>query len=281
VSPQERSVTTTAKDVCRTNPPGGRCRDDSDDTLMLAEQAEARAAEAEALAVAARADAVQLRRRSRAAKRQAESSDAIAVSETAESVEYLRSSQDADHEGPYPSGNRSMRRWTRVNPTQWSAREVQRLTWVLAISCSCALVAASGYMGWHHRQVLNTQHSVAEFASAARQSVVVLLSLDFRTAKRDVQRILDNSTGRFHDDFQATADELIKMTQESKVHTEAVVHAVAVQSHTNNSAVVLVAASTSITTATQTANDPRSWRLNVSIARDGGQLKMSKVEFVQ
>jgi Mce-associated membrane protein len=150
----------------------------------------------------------------------------------------------------------------------------------VAIACICGLLAASGYMTWHHRQALNTQRSVAEFSAAARQSVVALFSLDFQSARHDVERILDNSTGQFRDDIKAQADDLVKMTEESKVHTEAVVGAAGVQSHTKDSAVVLVAATTTVTSAAHPEKQPRSWRLSVTITRDVQALKMSKVEFV-
>ena len=42
---------------------------------------------------------------------------------------------------------------------------------------------------------------------------------------------------------------------------------------------VLVAAASTITNAQGAKDDPRSWRLIVSMARDGDQIKMAKVEF--
>jgi Mce-associated membrane protein len=59
------------------------------------------------------------------------------------------------------------------------------------------------------------------------------------------------------------------------------VKASAVESIANDdSGVVLVAAESKVTNAAGAQQDPRAWRLSVSLQRDGGQLKMSKVEFV-
>ena len=51
------------------------------------------------------------------------------------------------------------------------------------------------------------------------------MSLDFNKAKEDVQRIIDNSTGQFRDDFKNQADDFIKVAQDSKVVTEVTVNA--------------------------------------------------------
>jgi len=43
---------------------------------------------------------------------------------------------------------------------------------------------------------------------------------------------------------------------------------------------VLVAAKSQVTNAASAQQQPRAWRLSVTMQRDNGQLKMSKVEFV-
>jgi len=49
---------------------------------------------------------------------------------------------------------------------------------------------------------------------------------------------------------------------------------------TDNSAVVLVSASSRVTNAAGAKQEPRTWRLSVDLERVGDQIKMSKVEFV-
>ena len=148
---------------------------------------------------------------------------------------------------------------------------------VIAIA---ALLAASGYMYWNHRQAQAEQQRRAEFAAAARQGVVTLMSLDYNKAKEDVQRIIDNSTGQFKTDFQNTAEDFVKVAIDSKAVTETNVTATAVESMTDDTATVLVAATSRVTNAAGAKQEPRAWRLSVNLARDGGQLKLAKVEFV-
>ena len=66
----------------------------------------------------------------------------------------------------------------------------------LAVACTAALITLSVLMVIDHRHQAAEQQRRAEFAAAGRQSVVTLMSLDFNKAKDDVQRIIDNSTGR-------------------------------------------------------------------------------------
>jgi Mce-associated membrane protein len=109
---------------------------------------------------------------------------------------------------------------------------------------------------------------------------VTLMSLDFNKAQEDVNRIIDNSTGAFRDDFKNQAADFAKAAEDSKVVTEVTVNFVAVESMTNDSATVLVAATSRVTNAAGAKQEPRSWRLSVNLQRDGGQVKMAKVEFV-
>jgi Mce-associated membrane protein len=151
---------------------------------------------------------------------------------------------------------------------------------VLAVVLVVAAGAAGGYMMWQHRVTDRDRHLSAEYAAAARQGVVTLMSMNFQTAKDDVQRVVDNSTGEFHDSFAKTADDFVKVLQDSKVVMTAEVNQTAVQTKTADSATVLVAATSQITNSAGAHEDPRVWRMIVSVARDGSQLKMSKVEFV-
>lgn len=150
----------------------------------------------------------------------------------------------------------------------------------VAVLLIVATGAASGYMVWQDRAAVRDRQLTAEFAAAARHSVVTLMSMNFQNAQQDVQRVVDNSTGEFHDDFAKTADDFIKVVQDSKVVTTVQINQTAVQSKTTDSATVLVAATSRITNSAGAQQAPRAWRLVVTLARDGSQLKMSKVEFV-
>jgi Mce-associated membrane protein len=237
------------------------------DTLALAEaaEAEAEAAEAEARAAAARARAIRLRREADAAP--AEHSDGEDDRTDA-----------AESDGARPTID-------TATTTTAQSRRPQRLIWrAVAVSAGilliCLSLVASGYMVWQDRIASQQRQRTAEFATAARQDVTALMSLDFKKTDEDLQRIADNSTGNFKSSFPVVAEKLTKGLEQSRVTTTVTVNDVAVESMTDNSAIVLVAA----TTEAKGPDGPpqlRSWHLALGLRRDGGKPKMANIEFVQ
>jgi Mce-associated membrane protein len=263
-----------------------------DDALALADEAEAEAAEAEAIAAAARARARAIRLRRQAAAAQAatvaepaevEESAAVELDEptapdTADDVPATETAADDSDADETDSDS-------DIDETPARRRRLRRpglkvLAAALVVVLSLGLLGASGWMIWQHRQTVAEQQRSAQFAAAARQGVVTLMSLNFSRAKEDVQRIIDNTTGDFKKDFEGQAGDFTKVAQDSKVITEATVNATAVQSMTQDTATVLIAVTTRVSNVASKEQAPRSWRLAVDVARDGGQIKLAKVEFV-
>jgi Mce-associated membrane protein len=276
------------------------------DVEALLEEAEAEAAEAEALAAAARARAraARLRREARA-QAEAETETATQTAEEAPDADEAdadeaeadeaekksdvtdagkaidvdeaepgeevsdESSEDADSE-PKPARSRRRVRLPSLSVT-WKAA---------VIILICAFVAASGYMMWERHETSERNQRTASFVAGARQGVVNMFSMDFNRAKEDVQRVIDSSTGQFRDDFAQRAKDFTTVVEQSKVVTQGTVNAAAVQSIEGNSALVLVAASSRISNAAGAKDEPRNWRLKVTVTDDGGQYKMSKLEFI-
>lgn len=276
-----------------------------DDALALAEEAEAEAAEAEAVAAAARARARALRLRREAAAA-AKSTEAQADVEDVEDVEDVVTEpdepaavEDYDAEDDDAKVSDAKVNDAKVNdakdddakdeaedePARRRRLRLPRVPLavagaVLVILLTLGFLGAGGYMMWQHRQTVAEEQRSAEFAAGARQGVVTLMSLDFNRAEDDVKRILENTTGEFRKDFEGQADQFTQVAQASKVVTEATVNAVAVQSMTQDTATVLLAVTTRVSNVQSQQQEPRSWRLAVDVARDGGQIKLAKVEFV-
>ncbi|MEV3906025.1 hypothetical protein AB0K11_27215 [Mycobacterium sp. NPDC050551] len=281
---------------------------------ILAEEAEAEAAEAEAAAAAARARARALRLRRQA--QEAEVSAAAAAATVAETEPVAADSvQDDEPVADTPAGDPDTETvdaddvadesvadeagaddgspvadFAAHDADEKPARRRLHLrvplpTWkgvalFLAVLCTGALLAASGYMIREHRQAERDAQLTAEYTAAGRQAVVTLMSLDFNKAEEGVQRIIDNSTGKFREDFQQQAQTFAQVAQDSKVITEVTVNSAAVSTMTDDSANVIVSATSRVTNAAGANKDPRGWRLSVDLERDGDQVKMSRVEFV-
>jgi Mce-associated membrane protein len=186
-----------------------------------------------------------------------------------------RQAQQAQVEQPPARPARRLPKLPRLPRPGWKQVAVAAAIMVIGAS-----LGASGYAIWYHRHVEQHQQRTAEFAAAARQAVMNLMSIDFNTAKQDVQRVVDDSTGKFKDDYQSAADQLVKALQESKVVTKVTVNGVAVDSMSDNSGVVFVAARSVATSSKAPPQRPAAWRVRLTLTRDGGRLKMSDVEFV-
>ncbi len=215
---------------------------------MLAELAEAEAAEADALAQAA------------AARAKADATgDDSAAEPAAESAE-------AQDHSEAPVAGRS-----RITRTAGLA---------LAVLLTAGALTLTVLMVVQHGKVAAQRSSDHRFVEAARDGVVALLSIDHTHARADVQRVLDLSTGQFHDDFARSADDFVKTAEDSKAVTKGSVNIAALERVDGDRAVVLLAATSEVTNAGGAKQDPRPFRMSVTVDREGDTCKMSDVEFV-
>ena len=258
------------------------------DAMALAEEAEAEAAEAEALAAAsrARARAIKLRREAQAlADDEAQETTAVAeaadvTAETSETGETPEAPEPSDSSEPAAISSEPAATSTEPARRRLRVPGLSKLLAPAAIVAICTLLGASGWMLWHHHNVMEERERSAAFIATARQGVINLTSLDFNKAKEDVQRVLDSATGEFRDDFQRRADDFVSVVKDSKAVTEGSVAATAVESMGKDSAVVLVLANERVTNLAGAKDQPRTFRFRVSVVHDGDELKVSKVEFV-
>jgi Mce-associated membrane protein len=236
-----------------------------ENAAVLAEtaEAEAAAAEAEARAAAARARAIRL-------QRQAAEVNPLGRSDGADVEDRDDVAVDVPAASPAPS---------TTPPRYRKGRKVVGVG--AAIMLIVASLAGSGYMMWHHRAVSQEQHRTAEFAEAARQAVTTVMSLDFNKTGDNMKRIAETSTGQFKEHFPMIVDELAKRLQQSQVVTTTTVNDVAVERMDDNSAIVLVAATTDAMNHDEGPQEPQPWHIALGLTMDGGQPKMSSIEFVQ
>ena len=181
---------------------------------------------------------------------------------------------DADETEPDPQS----RRWR----PPWVRRPARKTVAVgVGIVLACASLGASGYMVWQDHAIMHKRQLAPEFAAAARQGVTTLMSIDPNHAKEDIQRSIDASTGELKAQLEARSAFMAQRAEESKVISKVTVEAVGVESVTDNSGVALVSAKSDVTDPDNSKRPPMLWRISVKIERDGGQLKMSGVDFLQ
>lgn len=220
----------------------------------------AREAEAEALAAEARADAAH----ARAAE--------------------LRRQLDATDVADEPASDIPATPAPPMPPAPPPGGLLRTVTVAVTTLLTAGLLGATGYMVWQHQKAAELRRSAAEFTAAARQDVINLMSMDYTRAQESVQRVLDNSTGKFRANFDETADEFVKALQDEKIVTTATINDAAVEldSMTDEFAVVMVSATSRREgrQAPKEQQQPQVWRVLLTLERDGDQIKMSDVEFV-
>jgi len=268
-------------------PPEGSGPSDADALLEEAE-AEAAAAEAVADAAKARARAARLRREARAARLRREALGVPEPTDDYSDDEYYDGDYDEDYDEDYEEDHGED--YDEDYEEDYDERLTEQTGWrrrmpmiaaVAAIVLIVCFAGASVYMVFQHRD--NAQHHQREaaFVEGAKHGVLNMISLNYNKAKEDVQRVIDSSTGQFKDDFQRSANDFIAVVTQSKTITEGTVNAAAIESMEEDSAVVLVAATSQVTNAPAGKDEPpKVWRLKVTVAEVGGQYKMSKVEYV-
>ena len=222
-------------------------------------EAEEELVRAEERAEAARARAAELRRTAEAGS--SEQTDATESVDVAEAE---------------PGRWRPRRRWPRLRRPTRKAVGVGS-----AIVLLCAALAASGYVVWQHRALVQQRQHAEEFAAAAREEVATLMSIDPAHATENVQHSIDDTTGALKSQLEATSSYMAKNAQDEQIATKATVQDVAVESITDNSAVLLVVAKSDTINRDKSIRPTVFWRLSVDVERDGDRLKISRLDFVQ
>jgi Mce-associated membrane protein len=165
-----------------------------------------------------------------------------------------------------------------------SAPGRSRLALVIGLGIAAVLIGAAltltGLMLWQHVKAAEQRDGERRLVDAARDGVVALLSIDYNHARADVQRVLDVSTGQFHDDFGHSADDFVRTAEDSKAVTTGKITAAALDVVDGDRARVLVSAISVVTNGKGAKDDARPFRMSVTVTRDGDTWKMSDVEFV-
>jgi serine/threonine protein kinase len=119
------------------------------------------------------------------------------------------------------------------------------------------------------------------YVDYAKQFAVSFTSLSPQSADSDIQRILDGSTGEFHDDFANRSSDFKRVVVDSNATTQSSVTGAGLVSINGTTAHVLVAVTEKVTNNAGASQEPRSFRFDMQVDKIGDTYKVSKVEFVQ
>lgn len=177
-----------------------------------------------------------------------------------------------DDETPAQRGRGSRRGLLDSSPT--------RLGLVLGLGFVVALTALCGWLGHTANQARQDSHLRGLLVSVAKQGAVNLTTIDYEHAESDVQRILDSATGQFHDDFQDRSGPFVDVVKQAKSKSVGTVTEAGLQSLDGQQGQVLVSVTVKTTSSGKPEEQPRYWRMRMTVTQLDGDAKVSNVDFV-
>jgi Mce-associated membrane protein len=155
-----------------------------------------------------------------------------------------------------------------------------RLATILGLVTVVALAALCGWLGFRTYQSRTAADERNLFLEVGRQAALNLTTIDFEHADEDVQRVLDSSTGTFYDDFQARAQPFKEVVKQAKSKSVGTISEAGVESETEDGAEVLVAVTVKTSNAGAAEQEPRAWRMRITVQKVGDEAKVANVRFV-
>lgn len=143
------------------------------------------------------------------------------------------------------------------------------------------LAGVAGWAGWRDLGARRAEDTRAAMVAAGRDGMLALTTIDHQQVDRDVQRILDASTGAFRDDFAARAEPLTQAARTTQSTSVGTVREAALESVDGDSGQVLVALTVMTSNRGAPERQPKSWRTRVTVTRTDGGFKVAAVEFVR
>jgi Mce-associated membrane protein len=159
-------------------------------------------------------------------------------------------------------------------------RSGERLAIVASLTILAVLTGLVGWTGYHAYMSHRSQQRRNLFLHTARQAALNLTTIDYTEADANVHRILDSPTGNFYDVFQKQSQPFIDVVTKAQSKSQGTVVEAGLESEQRGQAQVLVAVDVTTTTAAPTAQDPRAWRMRITVQSAGDGAKGSNVEFV-
>ncbi|OBJ94660.1 mammalian cell entry protein [Mycolicibacterium fortuitum] len=150
----------------------------------------------------------------------------------------------------------------------------------VGVAITVAMGALVGWQGFRLSQAHNDTAEREMFVQTARQGALNLTTIDWEHADRDVQRVLDSATGAFREDFAQRSQPFIDVVKKARSRSEGSITESALESQSPDGAQVLVVARVAITNAGAAEQEPRRWRMRMSVQKVGDEMKISQVAFV-
>jgi Mce-associated membrane protein len=176
-----------------------------------------------------------------------------------------------------------------------ASRWTPDLRWAL-VAGLIALLAVGGLAGWLGVQAHRAEQAkqVKElYLQVARQGALNLTTIDYQEADTDIQRILDSATGEFYEEFAQRSAPFVEVVKQTQSKTAGTVTEAGLESVDGDKAQAIVAVNVTTSSNAPGPNnaagpngaaapqEPRIWRMRLTMQKVGQDVKISNVSFVQ
>jgi Mce-associated membrane protein len=151
---------------------------------------------------------------------------------------------------------------------------------LVGVAVLVTLGALLGWSAYRENQSQRAQQRHQLFLEVGRQGVLNLTTIDHSRVDKDILRVLDSATGAFHDDFRRESTPFAQVVKQAQSKSEGSITEAGIESVTGDTAQVLVSVSVKTSNVVAPEQEPRHWRMRVSVEEIGDGAKVSKVGFV-
>lgn len=155
-----------------------------------------------------------------------------------------------------------------------------RLALIAGLVVVVALAGLSGWTGYRAYKAYQGEKERQLFLQVGRQGAINLTTIDWQNAEADVQRVLDSATGTFYDDFQNRSAPFVQVVKQAQSKSVGTISEAGLESASSDEAQVLVAVTVNTSNVGAPQQEPRAWRMRLTVQKVGDEAKVSNVEFV-
>ena len=151
----------------------------------------------------------------------------------------------------------------------------------VGVAIIVSLLGLGGWLGFrvHQDDQVRAQRNL--YVQVARQTAINLTTIDYTEVDADIKRVLDSATGSFHDEFQNRSQPFVEVVKKVQSKSEGTISDAGLLSYTKDQARVLVAVAVKTSMAGAPPDqEPRRWRMRLTVDKTGDSAKVSNVEFV-
>jgi Mce-associated membrane protein len=158
---------------------------------------------------------------------------------------------------------------------------VTRRPVAVGLAIIVTLAGLAGWLGYRVHQDRQVQAQRSLYVQVARQTAINLTTIDYAEVDADIKRVLDSATGAFHDEFQNRSKPFVEVVKKVQSKSEGTIAEAGLLTYTKDQAQVLVAVAVKTSMASAPPDqEPRRWRMRLTVDKTGDSAKVSNVEFV-